>query len=76
MNIPGLFLLITGIGTIMTKLPDKELLRPDEVAAYYSVTIRTVRNWISLGKLDAVRIAGRTLRIPREAVLSLEEPIE
>ncbi len=51
----------------MTTLPNKELLRPDEVALYLSVTRKTVYQWINTGKLEAVRIS-KLLRIPRVAV--------
>jgi excisionase family DNA binding protein len=56
----------------MTDLPDKTLLRPDEVAAYYSVKVRTVRGWIATGKLDAVKIAGGLLRIRRDDMIKIE----
>ncbi len=58
----------------MTTLPDKELLRPDEVAAYYSVNVRTVRGWVATGKLEAIKIAGGVLRIPRTAINKIESP--
>ena len=58
----------------MTALPDKELLRPDEVAAYYSVSVKTVRGWIAIGKIDAIKIAGGLLRIPRSAINKIESP--
>jgi len=58
----------------MSKLPDKELLRPDEVAKYYSVAKSTVYVWIETGKLEAVKVGGKLLRIPREALESLEKP--
>lgn len=58
----------------MTTLPDKELLRPDEVAAYYSVKVKTVRGWIATGKLDAIKIAGGLLRVPRTAINKIESP--
>ena len=53
----------------MKNLPNKELLRVNEVAAYFSVTERTVRLWIEHGDLIAEKIIG-TVRIPREAVLN------
>lgn len=59
----------------MSELPNKSLLRPDEVAEYYSVSVKTVRGWIATGKLDARKIAGGLLRIPREAVTKIEIPI-
>ena len=52
----------------MNTLPNKALLRPDEVAAYFSVTERTIRSWIKTGKIEAIKIVG-TVRIPREAIL-------
>jgi len=58
----------------MPNLPDKELLRPDEVAKYYSVAKSTVYVWIETGKLEAVKVGGKLLRIPREALESLEKP--
>ena len=56
----------------MSTLPQKELLRPDEVAAYFSVTVRTVRRWIGEGKLKAVRVFGVT-RIPRKEVVKAQK---
>jgi len=58
----------------MTDLPDKALLRPDEVAAYYSVSVKTVRGWIATGKLEAIKIAGGLLRIRRETISKIESP--
>lgn len=49
----------------MTELPNKSLLRPDEVAALWSVSVRTVYRWIDLGILEAVKKGG-TVRVPRE----------
>ena len=56
----------------MSTLPNKELLRPDEVAVYFSVTVRTVRRWIGEGKLKAVRVFGVT-RIPRKEVVKAQK---
>jgi len=52
----------------MSKLPDKELLRPDEVAKYLGVTRQSIYRWIASGKLEAHKVAGRIIRIPRESV--------
>ena len=46
----------------------KELLRPDEVKDFLNVSRSTVYNMIADGRLEAVRIAGRTLRVTREAI--------
>lgn len=56
--------------TTATALPNKELLRPDEVKKYLNVSRTTVYNMIADGRLDAVRIAGYTLRIKKESVES------
>lgn len=51
------------------RIPEKDLLRPDEVAAYFSLSVKTVYGWIDQGKLDAVKIGqGRLLRVKREAL--------
>ncbi|MFH2074439.1 MAG: helix-turn-helix domain-containing protein [Pseudomonadota bacterium] len=49
----------------MTTLPDKDLLRPDEVAAFWSVSVKTIYRWIDLGILPGVKKGG-TVRIPKE----------
>lgn len=57
----------------MTDLPNKALLRPDEVADYYGVKPKTVRGWIATGKLEAVKVAGNLLRVRRESLPQLEK---
>jgi len=52
----------------MNELPDKALFRVDEVAAYFSVTERTIRLWIEHKYLEYEKIVG-VIRIPREAIL-------
>ena len=55
----------------MTALPDKELLRPDEVAKYLSISVKTIYGWIAEGKMEAVKIGpSRLLRIRRKEVLN------
>ena len=53
----------------MNGLPNKPMLRVDEVALYFDVTERTIRLWIENGHLIAKKIVG-TIRIPRESVES------
>jgi excisionase family DNA binding protein len=43
-----------------------DLLTPEQVATTCHVTTQTVLNWIQAGKLDAVRLSPRVIRIPRE----------
>ena len=52
----------------MTELPDKELLRPDEVANYFSVTRKTVYLWIKKKHLEAYKI-DKAIRITRKSIL-------
>ena len=49
-------------------LPDKTLLRPDEVADFFSVELRTIYAWCDAGTLESVKIHG-TMRIYRRSVL-------
>ena len=57
----------------MTTLPKRELLRPDEVAAYFSVSVKTIYRWIEEGKLQAVKVAGRLTRIERAAISKVKK---
>jgi len=59
----------------MTNLPNKARLTPSEVAAYYSVSRSAVYEWINSGKLKAVKVAGKTIRIPREALKDIEADV-
>lgn len=59
----------------MNTLPNKALLRPDEVAAYYSVDVRTVYLWIEEGIIqNAIRVTKKTIRIPREEAIRIQKP--
>jgi len=58
----------------MTDLPNKSLLRPDEVAKYLSVSVKTVYRWIDMGRIEGVKVAGGLVRIPREAIDKAIEP--
>jgi excisionase family DNA binding protein len=53
----------------------KDFYRPDEVAKKYNVARSTIYFWISTGKLDAVKIAGGTVRITVEALKKIEKPV-
>lgn len=53
----------------MSGLPNKALLRVDEVAAYFRVSRRTVYSWIDKGDLVAERLRSNgSFRIRRESV--------
>jgi excisionase family DNA binding protein len=54
----------------------KQLYTQQEVADIFGVTPRTVRNWIAEGKLDALRCAGRSIRIEESSLWTLAEPVQ
>lgn len=58
----------------MNSLPEKELLRVDEVADYFRVTPRTIYLWIEIGHLEAEKTPTKQIRIPRESVLKCRLP--
>jgi excisionase family DNA binding protein len=60
----------------MNDLPEKTLLRVEEVAGFFRVTERTVRLWCEHGHLEAERTPGRSIRITRESVLKCRLPYE
>jgi excisionase family DNA binding protein len=56
-------------------LPDKLFFKPSELAEMLSISVKTIYGMIDQGRLDAVRIGGRTVRIPRQAVMNIIEEI-
>jgi excisionase family DNA binding protein len=59
----------------MSELPNKELLRPGEVARYLSISVKTIYGWIAVGKLKAVKVGPYgLLRIERKEVLNMTKP--
>lgn len=55
----------------------KEFFTPEEAAAFLGLHIQTVRGYVRSGKLPALRVAGeRAIRIRREELLGLLEPLE
>ena len=55
----------------MKEIPPKVLLRPDEVAAFWKVSVKTVYRWIDIGILSAVKKGG-TIRVPRKEAEKLK----
>ncbi len=53
---------------------EKRLLRVDEVARHYRVSIRAVYMWIAKGKLNVERTPGGGLRIPRKEIENRGSP--
>ena len=54
---------------------EKQFFSPDEAAEFLGVHVQTIRGYIRMGKLPALRLDGeRALRIKREDLLALLEP--
>lgn len=56
-----------------TSIPNKVLLRADEVADVFGVCVVTVYRWKWSGKLPAVKSPGRALRFRRDDIVKLFE---
>lgn len=52
-------------------LPDETFFTVPELAAIFKVSVKTIYGWVDMGKLEAVKIGGRALRIPKEAAIKL-----
>ena len=59
------------MSTSVMDIPEKRLFRPDEVAKLFDVSVRTVYGWCDAGKLEFLRIGGRTMRIERECIIKI-----
>ena len=55
---------------------ESEYLTVDEVAKRLRVSKQAVYNWITDGRLKAVRVAGKAIRIPVSSVLAILEPVQ
>jgi len=59
-------------GTEPEDLPRKTYLRPDEVARFFSISLKTVYRWHHSGIIEGSRDRG-SLRISRDSVVRLVE---
>jgi excisionase family DNA binding protein len=57
------------------KAPLPLLPRAKQAANYVGVDPKTVRRWISQGRLSAKRIGPRLIRLDRDEVLQLGRPV-
>ena len=53
-------------------LPNKEYFNVVEVADYFGYDQSTIRRWLDNGKLKYKTPAGKTIRIPRDAIIECE----
>lgn len=54
-----------------TDVPNKVLLRVDEVAAIFRVSQQSIYNWVANGTLPCVRRLGQPIRFRRETIMEL-----
>lgn len=65
----------TSAGSRPTMDKEKQFFSPDEAGEFLGVHTQTIRGYIRMGKLPALRLAGeRALRILRSDLLALLEP--
>lgn len=57
----------------MTELPARPTIR--QAAEHLNVDIKTIRRWIAAGHLRAARVGPRLIRLDRESVLALAQPV-
>jgi len=55
-------------------LPLKKTFRPDEIAAFLSLSRRTVYRWIERGDLPSFRASG-SIRVLREDLIKAVSPV-
>ena len=60
----------------MHDLPNRTLLRVEEVADFFRVRNRTIYLWIEHGHLEAERTPGKMIRVTRESVLKCRLPYD
>jgi excisionase family DNA binding protein len=60
----------------VTGMDNKRLLTPGNVAERYGVAQRTVRKWVREGRLPAVRLTPKVLRIDPDALAEWERDHE
>lgn len=53
------------------EIPDKTLLRPDEVAALFRVSMQSIYNWVKRGDLPCVRRIGQPIRFRRTDIIDI-----
>jgi excisionase family DNA binding protein len=59
------------MSTSLDGLPNKALYTPQEVADYFSISVRTVYSWREEGKIKGLKISEKVLRIPRNEVVEI-----
>ena len=55
-------------------MTDDRLLDVQQAAKRWQVCADTIRQWVRLGKLRAIRTPGNRIRIPESALPSVQKP--
>lgn len=55
---------------------EETYLTVKEVADKLRVTRQAIYNWISEGRLKAVKVGGKSVRIPASSIAALIQPLE
>jgi excisionase family DNA binding protein len=55
---------------IPNAIPDKAMFKPEEIAELFGVTKSRVYDMIKFGNINAVKVVGRLIRIPRKDVVA------
>jgi excisionase family DNA binding protein len=55
---------------------ENEYLTVQEVSKRLKVTRQAIYNWIADGRLKAVRVGGKAMRIPVSSLLEIMEPVK
>ena len=59
------------MSTNLDGLPKKALYTPGEVADFLRISVRTVYRWHDEGRIKGLKIAEKTLRIPRQEMVEI-----
>ncbi len=54
---------------LLDDVPERELLKPAEVAAFLGVSAKTVYRWCDMGLMESVKLNG-SVRVLRASVIS------
>jgi len=57
-------------------MPDNRWATLREAAEYYSVTDRTIRNWIADGRVAAVRVGPKLIRVDITSLENAQRPLQ
>lgn len=61
--------------TLSAPLPNKQRFAPIEAAIYLGVSVKTIYRWIDNGKLKAVKVGDKLIKISREEIIEIQKEI-